>query len=534
MTPQQQQQQQHYTLRHTLTFTPPQQQPAASHPSYYSPLHQSHLAALTESNLSGGAAHFHTTVSFPHHGPPQPPPANSHSAFSQPYVTAQPPSHSLAFPNHSSLPAPPPPQPYSHPHAPFVLHGASPFPPPLPPPPGPAAPSAHPGNDSALFHAALARLSAGEPTLQYPPSSASLSSPTYTLQSYPYPAAAQPSLPSALSSSFPIRSVRASVWQCPLGCGQSYKKSSGRSIRRHLVSCFRQHNQSAAATMSDSQLSTLIAERQDTGQLQTGLRRWRMRSSRRRVDELRDEERWQCVWGCGKRYRSTSTRSIQRHIAECDRRTGAGGGRGQARKASPRSSSGVEGGRDTEDDDEDEELENEEAEAAELSDREQIHRPYQPTDSLSQAANSAAFPHRTAPPFALTPPALSSAASPALHAPTSQPAPASILSASYPTAESAAGPSTLQLLSSAAANSLAPRATNSNTHSQPALPLSQHAEASSAFSSAAATPSSSASSPSAAASPSSSLSIQHRVGGSEPEPANNPLAPARRQSKVKS
>ena len=141
-----------------------------------------------------------------------------------------------------------------------------------------------------MFHAALARLSAVDPSAHFPHNTTpSLSSPSaYTLHSYPYPPppSLHSSLPSAHSSSFPIRSVRASVWHCPLGCGQSYKKSSGRSIRRHFVSCFRQHNQSAAASMSDSQLSSLIAERQDTGQLQTGLRRWRMRSSSAMVDNF--------------------------------------------------------------------------------------------------------------------------------------------------------------------------------------------------------------------------------------------------------
>ena len=49
----------------------------------------------------------------------------------------------------------------------------------------------------------------------------------------------------------------------------------------------------------------------------TGLRRWKMRQPRRLAEQLSDEDRWDCVWGCGKSYRATSSRSIQRHASTC-------------------------------------------------------------------------------------------------------------------------------------------------------------------------------------------------------------------------
>ncbi|GAB5356949.1 hypothetical protein AAMO2058_000332100 [Amorphochlora amoebiformis] len=39
---------------------------------------------------------------------------------------------------------------------------------------------------------------------------------------------------------------------------------------------------------------------------------------KRRSEELRDEEKWRCPYKCGKYYRKTSTRSIQKHLVTCD------------------------------------------------------------------------------------------------------------------------------------------------------------------------------------------------------------------------
>ena len=447
MTPQQQQQQQaaQYTLRHTLTFTPAPQLPASSSSSYYASHPSPHLSTVTESSVSPAAAHFHTTVSFPNHGPHEL--TNSHSAFAPPFVPTQPASHSTTFPSRS------------HAHPPFVLRPAPPstFPPAPPLPAGGSAPhsQSQPATD-LLFHAALARFNGVEPPPPYPQGFSSLSSTAFSGQSYPYPPSSYPALPSLQSlSPFPPRSVRASVWHCPLGCGQTYKKSSGRSIRRHFVACFRQHNQSSASSLSDTQLSSLIAERQDTGQLTTGLRRWKMRSARRRVEQLRDEERWECVWGCGKRYRSTSTRSIQRHIAECDRRPGGGGsgGRDQQPRKATTGTDNDSGDRESEDEEEeDDENEGEEAEQEELRDSDQRPESYQSTPVQPRVA---AVEQRISPPTDTIPPTSSPGAPhTSFHG--------SSYNASYPSAMLAASESTLRLLSSAATNSLAPHNIRNN------------------------------------------------------------------------
>ena len=113
-----------------------------------------------------------------------------------------------------------------------------------------------------------------------------------------------------------------SLWHCSyLGCNKVYRKSSGRSIRRHVVSCFKVH-WPGGAELSDSELSSLIATQQDRGLLVTGLRRWKMRQSRRPANELTESEKWRCPWNCGKFYRSTSSRSIQRHATTCPNRAG--------------------------------------------------------------------------------------------------------------------------------------------------------------------------------------------------------------------
>ena len=122
------------------------------------------------------------------------------------------------------------------------------------------------------------------------------------------------------SSSSPSSHASTSSWLCPFHCGQVYKRSSGRSIRRHVNTCFRQHNSATTAELSDEQLSIVICDLQDSGQLATGLRRWRMRRSRRLADELDDKDRWDCIWGCGRMYRVTSSRSILHHANTCTMR----------------------------------------------------------------------------------------------------------------------------------------------------------------------------------------------------------------------
>ena len=113
----------------------------------------------------------------------------------------------------------------------------------------------------------------------------------------------------------------ATLWHCSYGCGKVYCKSSSRSIRRHVVSCFKVH-WPGGAELSDSELSSLMAMQQDRGLLVTGLRRWKMRQSRRPANELTETEKWRCPWNCGKFYRSTGSRSIQSHATTCPNRTG--------------------------------------------------------------------------------------------------------------------------------------------------------------------------------------------------------------------
>ena len=476
--PQQQSQQQqqhpptHYTFHHTPTFAPLQQPSASSQLSYFPPLPRPQLQPHNvNSSGSSGAAHFPTSVSFPTHGPPGH--THSHSAFSQPFPVHQPGSLPLAFPSHPSLP---PTLPLSH--SSFALRAAGPHPPPPPvpfPPPLPLpAPAAAPHSavDPALLHASFSRLSGVDSSAYFPASSAPLTSPGYASQSFTY-SVNNP----VLSSSLPMRSVRASVWHCPLGCGQSYKKSSGRSIRRHFVSCFRQHNQAAASSMTDSQLSGLIAERQDTGQLQTGLRRWRMRSSRRRVDELRDEERWECVWGCGKRYRSTSTRSIQRHIADCERRPQVPGARAPPPRRATTSVSRA--GRESEggDDDEDEESEEEEMEEEEWE-RELRSKVQRATTSHAPVATPAAYQSTASPADTAPSPASSSQSSTLPSALTTAGASASSSATGDQVSTRTAVPSTLQSLSSAATHSAASEhASNNNASVSNDTPVESRARA---------------------------------------------------------
>ena len=105
-------------------------------------------------------------------------------------------------------------------------------------------------------------------------------------------------------------------WLCPFACGQTYQRSSTRSIRSHIYACFRQHKP-ALSCVSDKQLSDVICHLQNSGQLVTGLRRWKKRRTRRLAHELSDNDRWDCIWGCGKMYRVTSSRSVQHHANTC-------------------------------------------------------------------------------------------------------------------------------------------------------------------------------------------------------------------------
>ena len=110
------------------------------------------------------------------------------------------------------------------------------------------------------------------------------------------------------------------LWLCSLGCGKRYEKSSGRSIRRHMTSCFRSH-WPGGSTLSDSEVQALMSEQQESGHLVTGLRRWKMRQSTRSTVDLGEGEKWACPQGCGQVYRVSSTRSIQKHAVTCKRRS---------------------------------------------------------------------------------------------------------------------------------------------------------------------------------------------------------------------
>ena len=130
---------------------------------------------------------------------------------------------------------------------------------------------------------------------------------------------------SSVLASPTISQERTGCWSCFYGCGKQYKKSSGRSIHRHVTRCFRQ-DWPDGETLSEEAVSALISSQQERGLLQTGLRRWKMRQSRRNADDLPEAEVWACPFGCGKRYRSTSSRSIQNHANGCINRNDDGVG----------------------------------------------------------------------------------------------------------------------------------------------------------------------------------------------------------------
>jgi hypothetical protein len=106
------------------------------------------------------------------------------------------------------------------------------------------------------------------------------------------------------------------LWHCSLGCGKRYEKSSGRSIRRHITSCFRSH-WPGGDRLSECEVQELISAEQESGRLVTGLRRWKMRQSTRSTLELCETDKWTCPEGCGQEYRVSSSRSIQKHLLTC-------------------------------------------------------------------------------------------------------------------------------------------------------------------------------------------------------------------------
>ena len=135
-----------------------------------------------------------------------------------------------------------------------------------------------------------------------------------------------PLLPSVSRSPTPNRAAKRpatalvdddGMWHCSLGCGTLYEKSSGRSIRRHMTLCFRSH-WPGGKTLSESEVQVLMSAQQESGQLVTGLRRWRKRQSCRPTVDLSDDETWTCPNGCSKVYRVTSSRSIRLHLLACE------------------------------------------------------------------------------------------------------------------------------------------------------------------------------------------------------------------------
>ena len=106
-------------------------------------------------------------------------------------------------------------------------------------------------------------------------------------------------------------------WHCFLGCGQRYMKSSGRSIRRHVLACYRKQFASECKGVSDAQIHELLVSQEEKGIIHTGLKRWRLRRGRRLAMDLPPHERWDCPNQCGRYFRSTSSRSIAKHKSAC-------------------------------------------------------------------------------------------------------------------------------------------------------------------------------------------------------------------------
>ena len=83
-----------------------------------------------------------------------------------------------------------------------------------------------------------------------------------------------------------------------------------------MTSCFRSH-WPGGQQLSESEVQALISSQQESGQLVTGLRRWKKRQSCRPTSSLAEDETWTCPNGCSKVYRLTSSRSIHQHVLHC-------------------------------------------------------------------------------------------------------------------------------------------------------------------------------------------------------------------------
>ena len=84
-------------------------------------------------------------------------------------------------------------------------------------------------------------------------------------------------VPASLPNSVPRSSPESPpMWQCSLGCGQKYERSSGRSIRKHFATCFRRH-WPGGELLTETALEALISSQQENGLLVTGFRAWKMR-----------------------------------------------------------------------------------------------------------------------------------------------------------------------------------------------------------------------------------------------------------------
>jgi hypothetical protein len=101
------------------------------------------------------------------------------------------------------------------------------------------------------------------------------------------------------------------TWRCPFGCGKVYKRSSARSIEKHIGFCRLRPASLASATVAQLQ--------QMYGIFPSASKR--KQKKRRRSTDLAEHEKWVCPYGCGKYYRNTSTRSIHKHVQDCTMRS---------------------------------------------------------------------------------------------------------------------------------------------------------------------------------------------------------------------
>ena len=98
------------------------------------------------------------------------------------------------------------------------------------------------------------------------------------------------------------------VWLCPYNCDVVYRTTSSRSISRHAARC---PNRPLYESMRAAERAAGLGGSEDV----SGKRR---QKRRRKNAELLQHERWNCPRLCGTFFRSTSTRSIQRHRRMCD------------------------------------------------------------------------------------------------------------------------------------------------------------------------------------------------------------------------